>query len=85
MTSTLARFKARSLARPEVKEAYDDLAEWPHDFSPAFYRRGHSDLALSRRRRLRLSIEVARATKGQTSRRDVKEPLETQPGVETPG
>jgi hypothetical protein len=27
MTSTLKQFKARALARPEVKKAYDDLAE----------------------------------------------------------
>lgn len=27
MTSTLKQFKARALARPKVKKAYDDLAE----------------------------------------------------------
>ena len=27
MTSTLKRFKSRALARPDVKKAYDDLAE----------------------------------------------------------
>ena len=27
MTSTLKRFKVRALARPDVKKAYDDLAE----------------------------------------------------------
>jgi transcriptional regulator with XRE-family HTH domain len=27
MTSTLKQFKARALARPDVKKAYDDLAE----------------------------------------------------------
>src|SRR4030081_2666390 len=27
MTSTLKQFKARALARPEVKKAYDDLAD----------------------------------------------------------